>query len=169
MLNLKGMRKSLAALVVLVALSGCGKIWKPRDVNPVVIPPPYQQMLVIENDSSGSISLLPVSGSQVQALVIEPGGSAEIEFTVKRLAELDQSGSPMETTWTAEINEQNPYIGMKDADGLLQVKTTAGEVWSYRIALGTCWFQNDPPTEEHELVVKDEEPVFGVPALRLCE
>lgn len=169
MLNAGRFHIRLIILVTLVVLFGCSEKRIVPVVKLVAVPPPYPQVLVLENDSAEKVTVLPTTGSQAQPLVIEPGESAEIEFTVERLAVPDNSDTPIETTWTAEIKEDNPYIRMMDADGVLNVETSGGEEWSYRIALGTCWFENNPPTEEHEIIVNDEEPVFGVPALRLCE
>lgn len=169
MLNVKQVHKTLIVIVVLITLTGCGKTWKPRPIGFVNIPPSYPQALTVKNDSGEIIAILPASDSETRILVLDPGESVSVEFTVERIAELDESGSPKIETWTAEVDEPSLYVGMMDTDGVLKVETLSGEEWSYRIALGTCWFQNDPPIEEHELIIEDEEPVFGVPAVRLCE
>ena len=49
------------------------------------------------------------------------------------------------------------------------IRTSHGETRDYMISVVECRFDNNPPTEEHEIVVIDEEPAIGIPALRLCE
>jgi len=49
------------------------------------------------------------------------------------------------------------------------IRISSGQTRDYLISLGECRFDNNHPAKEHEIVVIDEEPAIGIPALRLCE
>lgn len=158
-----------AALVVLLVAYACGNKPPNGDITLQKIEPPFPQTLSVKNETQNPITIIPLAGSQDQPIPIAPDDSEQLQFTVVRMAQLDRSGNPVATTWTAIINGVNQYIGMQNTDGLLQIQTPGGETWDYLISLGECWFDNNPPAGVHEIVVIDEEPALGIPALRLCE
>jgi len=109
------------------------------------------------------------TGPFATPIVLNPGDETPLDFIVKRSAVLDESGNPLAHTWGVEIGKEHQYIGMRNIDGVLLVKTPAGEIREYLISLGDCWFQNNPPTGDHEISIGDESPQPGVPAIALCE
>ncbi|MGH7807069.1 MAG: hypothetical protein ACRENT_03160 [Thermodesulfobacteriota bacterium] len=155
-------------LLTLAFNTACGKIYKPKPIELVAVPPEYHQVLIVRNETQNRVSVLPLTGSDAAPIAILPGESTRLDFTVKRFAKLDSSGTPRAESWTARI-EGTPYLGMKAIDGILHIETVEGETWTYLIALGSCWFEDNPPQEEHELIIGEEEPAVGIPALRLCE
>jgi hypothetical protein len=58
---------------------------------------------------------------------------------------------------------------MKNIDGVILIKTLSGEIREYLISLGECWFQNNPPSEDHKISIVDEAPQLGIPVLALCQ
>lgn len=155
-------------LVSLALTTSCGKIFKPKPIELVSVPPEYRQILIVRNEAQNKVSVLPITASDAAPITIFPGESTRLDFTVKRFAKVDSSDIPKAESWTARI-DGTPYLGMKAIDGMLQIETVEGETWRYLIALGSCWFEDNPPQEEHELIIGEEEPAVGIPALRLCE
>ncbi len=162
-------KRFVIIILVLLALSiSCEKFFKPKPIELVAVPPDYPQVLIVKNETQNKVSVLPLTDSDAAPLFILPGESTRLDFTVKRFAKVDSSGTAKAESWTARI-EGSAYISMKAIDGMLQIETVEGETWTYLVALGSCWFEDNPPTSEHELIIGEEEPAVGIPALRLCE
>jgi hypothetical protein len=100
---------------------------------------------------------------------LERGESLTINFLVDRKPTLDKSGNPTEDGWAVEIDKQQKFLGMKDTDGVLRIKTPKGELWDYKIRLGRCWFENKPPTKDHELTIREKGPDQSAPDVVLCD
>jgi len=158
-------------IFILFLIFSCSGLREPRKIELVEVNPSYNQVLLINNMSDNEVWILPINNSAIQAIQaikILPGSSKEIQFVVKRLAELDQNGNPIPITFTAIINGTNGFIGMDNIDGKLSIQTATGEEWLYLISIGECWFENNPPIEDHIIIIKNEEPMFGIPSIRLC-
>jgi hypothetical protein len=157
---------TVISAVLIFAVARCAKERQPVDLEEGTS---FTQTLVVENRSQGTVTIIPVQGARAEPVILEPGNSTEMQFTVITMAELDETGNPIPATETVLIRESNSYVGMQSTDGILKVLTPGGETWGYLISLGECWFDNNFPADEHEIIVTDEEPAFGIPALRLCE
>jgi hypothetical protein len=166
-----GVRKTVEYLTIVflfMFLTSCEK----RTVKPiesVMVPPTYSQRLVVENVSSKEIFVMPAPGLIATPIVLNPGDETPLDFIVKRSAVLDESGNPLAHTWGVEISKGHQFIGMKNIDGVLLIKTLSGEIREYLISLGECWFQNNPPSEDHKISIVDEAPQLGIPVLALCQ
>lgn len=147
---------------------GCGKKTATQ-INPESLPPTFSQILIVKNETPDEVHIFPAPGSIGEPLALKPGESISMNFMVDRKASLDESGNPTEDGWVVEIDKQNRFLGMRDADGLLRIKTSKGQLWEYRIDLGKCWFENKPPTEDHELIIHEKGPDQSAPAVKLCE
>lgn len=155
-------------LCLTVTFISCGKKTA-KPINPESLPPAFLQILVVKNETSDEVHIFPAPGSIGEPLVLKPGESISMNFMVNRKASLDESGNPTEDGWTVEIDKQHKFLGMRDTDGLLRIKTSKGELWEYKIDLGKCWFENKPPTKDHELTVHEKGPEQSAPTLVLCE
>ena len=168
MLRLKQYSVLITYLLLIVTFSAC-KTRTVKPIEPILVPPTYSQKLVVKNSTPEDIFVFPAPGTIGTPLIIQPGNSINLDFIVNRLAVLDEDGNPLEHTWDAEIHDENNFIGMRDPDGLLLIKTKEGELWEYRISLGDCWFQNNPPSVHHQIEIKEDEPDLGIPSLILCD
>lgn len=155
-------------MCLIVTFIGCGKKTA-KPINPELLPPAFSQTLIVKNETADEVHIFPAPGSIGEPLVLKPGESITINFIVNRKASMDESGNPTEDGWVVEIDKQHRFLGMKDTDGLLRIKTSNGELWEYKIDLGKCWFENKPPTRDHELTIREKGPDKSAPALVLCE
>ncbi len=163
-----GLVKCTLLVFLIVAVFGCGeKTAKPID--PESLPSSFSQMLIVKNEIAEEVYIFPAPGSIGEPLVLKPGESLSMNFMVNRTASLDEAGNPTEDGWAAEIDKQHKFLGMRGADGIFRIKTPDGQLWDYRIVLGKCWFENKPPTEDHELIIDEDGPDQSTPAVVLCE
>ncbi len=153
---------------LILTLIGCGKETA-KPINPESLPPSFPQVLVIKNETADEVGVYPALGSIGEPLVLEPGESLTINFLVDRKPSLDKYGNPTKDGWTVEIDEQQKYLGMKDTNGVLLIKTSKEEMREYKIGLGKCWFENRPPTKDHELKIREKGPGQTAPDVVLCE
>lgn len=161
------MKKNIIVLILILTFTaGCGIKTPYQTISPVVVPPPYPQVLIVENNTQGLIKILESNESNTPAS-LNPGESLNIDFVVNRILLLDYSGDHINTTWVVEVDETNPYLSMKDIDAVFNVLIYDDETWIYRIGLGECWLENNPPTELHKIII-EEEPIIGVPEIDLC-
>ncbi|MGB7293424.1 MAG: hypothetical protein WBD99_14710 [Thermodesulfobacteriota bacterium] len=167
---LKGYRliNPVVFILLILAIISCGKETI-RPIDPESLPPAFSQTLIVKNETADEVHIFPAPGSIGLPLVIEPGESISMNFMVNRKASLDESGNPTEDGWVVEIDKQHRFLGMRGTYGLLRIKTSKGELWEYKIDLGKCWFENKPPTEDHELTIHEEGPDQSAPAVVLCE
>ncbi|HEX9667156.1 MAG TPA: hypothetical protein VGA95_11450 [Thermodesulfobacteriota bacterium] len=168
MLRDYGLIKSLIFIFLIVTIVGCKKKTA-NPINPESLPPTFSQILIVKNETADEIHMFPAPGSIGEPLILEPGESITMNFIVNRKASLDESGNPKEDGWIVEIDKQHKFLGMRNTDGLLRIKTSKGELWEYRIDLGKCWFENKPPTKDHELIVHEKGPDQSAPAVILCD
>jgi len=153
---------------LIVTIVGCEKRTA-KPVKPESLPSTFSQNLSVKNEAPYEIHIFPAPGLIGESLALKPGESIIINFMVNRKAVLDEFGKPTEDAWVAEINKDHKFIGMRENDGLLRIKTSNGELWEYRMSLGRCWFEGKPPAQDHEIVVSEKKPESGVPALILCQ
>jgi len=168
MLKNSNVHRIIIVILVIASFAGCGEKRTVDPISRVKVPPTYSQVLSIQNKRPNSINILPVPGSNVSYLEVMPDETKKVDFKVQRYVLLDYSGAPINYHWTVEINEQNPYLQMKNGDAQIQIETSKGKV-PYRIKIGDCWSKNKPPTKPHDLAIEEEGPIFGVPAISLCE
>jgi hypothetical protein len=168
MLKDYGLIKPVLFILLIIAVVGCGKKTA-KPINPESLPPTFSQILIVKNKTADEVHLFPAPGLIGEPLVLKPGESITMNFMVNRKASLDESGNPTEDDWVVEIDKQHKFLGMRDTDGLLRIKTSKGELWEYRIVLGNCWFENKPPTKDHELIINEKGPDQSAPAVVLCK
>jgi hypothetical protein len=168
LLNDHRLIKSLLFIFLIVTVIGCGKKTAKR-INPESLPPAFLQILTVKNETPNEVQIFPAPGSIGEPLALKPGESIAMNFMVDITASVDESGNPKDNGWVVEIDKQNRFLGMKGADGLLRIKTSNGQLWEYRIDLGKCWFENKPPTKDHELIIHEKGPDQRTPAVALCE
>jgi hypothetical protein len=155
-------------VVVLILLCGCGKTRVVDPHSPILVQPVFDQILVVQNDSTETVTVLPIPESGASPIVVSPGGSDSLDFNVQRIIVIEYVDAGINYHWSLEVNGENKYFAHRNGDLEVQVKRTDGEIWPYRIEVGECWYENNPPTESHELIIEDEEPIFGVPSISLC-
>jgi hypothetical protein len=155
-------------ICLIVTVIGCGKKTA-KPINPESLPPAFSQTLTVKNETADEVGIYPAPGSIGEPLVLKPGESISINFMVNRKPSLDDSGNPTEDGWAVEIDKQQKFLGMRDTDGLLRIKTLKGELWEYKIELGNCWFENKPPTKDHELTIQEKAPNQRPPVVVLCD
>jgi hypothetical protein len=158
------------ALFVCLTLTfiGCGKKTA-KTINPESLPPSFSQVLVVKNETANKVGIFPAPGSIGEPLALEPGESLTINFLVDRKPSLDESGNPTKDGWTVEIDKQQKFLGMKDDNGVLRIKTSKGQLRDYEIVLGKCWFKNKPPTKDHVLTIREKGPNQSAPDVVLCK
>lgn len=155
-------------IFLILTIVGCEK-QAGRPAKPESLPSTFSHNLSVKNEASHEIHIFPAPGLIGEPLVLKPGESIVINFMVNRKALLDDSGNQAEDTWVAEINKDHKFIGMRENDGLLRIKTPGGELWEYRMSLGTCWFEGEPPAQDHEIIIGERKPDSAVPALIFCK
>lgn len=156
-------------VVLLILLCGCGIT---RVVDPhssVLVQPVFDQIIIVQNDSNETVTILPIPESGASPIVISPGGSDSLDFKVQRIMVIEYVDAGINYHWSLQVNGDNHYLGHRNGDLEVQVKRTDGEVWPYRLDVGECWYENNPPTQSHELIIEEEEPIFGVPSISLCQ
>ncbi|MGH7901027.1 MAG: hypothetical protein ACRENZ_04755 [Thermodesulfobacteriota bacterium] len=168
MLRVKKAKEVTIILLLFLSIVSCKKRTV-EPIEPVMVPPTYSQRLMVKNDSGMEIFIMPAPGLIATPIVLNSGDETPLDFIVKRSAVLDESGNPLAHTWGVEIGKGHQYIGMRSIDGVLLIKTPSGEIREYLISLGECWFQNNPPSEDHKISIADEVPQLGVPVIALCE
>ena len=151
-----------------ITSTGCGKKTA-KPINPELLPAAFSQTLIVKNETEDEVDIFPAPGVTGEPLVLKPGESISINFMVNRKASVDESGNPTKDGWVVEIDKQHKFLGMKDTYGLLRVKTLNGELWEYKIDLGRCWFENKPPTKDHELTIREKGPDKSATAAVLCK
>jgi hypothetical protein len=160
---------NIVIAVVLILLCGCGKTRLVDPHSSVLVQPVFDQMLVVQNDSTETVTVVPLPGSGASPIVISPGRSDSLNFEIQRIIVIEYVDAGIDYHWSLQVEEgKNQYLGHRNGDLEVQVKRTDGEIWPYRIEVGECWYENNPPTESHELIIEDEEPIFGVPSFSLC-
>lgn len=167
-LNVKGLIDLTLFVCVIVTFIGCGKETA-KPINPEMLPHSFSQVLVIKNETPDEVAIFPAPGSIGVPLALESGQSLTINFLIDRKPSLDESGNPTKDGWEVEIDKEQKFLGMKDKDGVLRIKTSKGQLWDYKIHLGKCWFKNKPPKKDHELKIREKEPDKTTPEVVLCE
>jgi hypothetical protein len=168
MLKDYGLIKSVFFILLIVAIVGCGKKTA-TPINPESLPPTFSQILIVKNRTAGEVHIFPAPRLIGEPLVLKPGESISMNFMVNRKASLDESGNPTGNGSVVEIDKQHRFLGMRETDGLLRIKTAKGELWEYNLVLGKCWFENKPPTKDHELIINEKGPDQHRSAVVLCK